>query len=134
MRWQVVKFQHCKTSSLNPYSIGRYSMSPLAAIMAHNLMGLNTYSIGRYSMRHQGEVTLLVEWVLILILLEDTLWGMVLTPILSTPAVLILILLEDTLWVLRNLLNWRNLLSLNPYSIGRYSMSLKIINPSFLMN
>ena len=37
--------------SLNPYSIGRYSMSVYPGRSSSRDVGLNPYSIGRYSMR-----------------------------------------------------------------------------------
>ncbi len=60
--------------SLNPYSIGRYSMSLCLDQLIQGTWGLNPYSIGRYSMsqnRHAHSKQ--VRFVLILILLEDTL-------------------------------------------------------------
>ena len=60
--------------------------------------------------------------VLILILLEDTLWvGFILRPGKGC-TVLILILLEDTLWA-QKLISYGDFCKrLNPYSIGRYSL------------
>ena len=39
-----------KKESLNPYSIGRYSMSGYTPLNSDGTPSLNPYSIGRYSM------------------------------------------------------------------------------------
>ena len=63
-------------SCLNPYSIGRYSLRRRKRSSRISWTGLNPYSIGRYSLSFwmvRGWICRQV--VLILILLEDTLWG-----------------------------------------------------------
>ena len=61
--------------------------------------------------------------VLILILVEDTLWDFSRNAYQAMDKVLILILMEDTLWVSMN--GYKpSYLSLNPYSNGRYSMGV----------
>ena len=61
--------------------------------------GLNPYSNGRYSMRWPNFRNCWVTRVLILILMEDTLWDYPRCKGWWCACVLILILLEDTLWV-----------------------------------
>ena len=65
----------------------------------NNKQSLNPYSIGRYSLSPE-EIDEDAKYicVLILILLEDTLWGNYCNGESSPWCVLILILLEDTLW------------------------------------
>ena len=59
---------------LNPYSIGRYSVSKYTNVKLAELKCLNPYSIGRYSVRTSWPIVQGTEkQVLILILLEDTL-------------------------------------------------------------
>ena len=86
---------------LNPYSIGRYSLRQLKNRRKIPPNSLNPYSIGRYSLRRFTQSRKSLKFtVLILILLEDTLWGCSGT--------------------------WRTVrvpYRLNPYSIGRYSLS-----------
>ena len=87
---------------------------------------LNPYSIGRYSLRIINKYNTMANksFVLILILLEDTLWGgCILHARESLCGVLILILLEDTLWEKVCSVWQTTSYSLNPYSIGRYSLS-----------
>ena len=87
-------------TSLNPYSIGRYSVSLLRFdLLVENISCLIPYSIGRYSVSHYiFSLKKRLFCVLILILLEDTLWDVELGYFGKTIYVLILILLEDTLW------------------------------------
>ena len=88
-------------NSLNPYSNGRYSMGALC-LLWHKfpLDSLNPYSNGRYSMRHLCH--------------HHSVRGLL---------VLILILMEDTLWVQTSQEIRVSQAGLNPYSNGRYSMS-----------
>ena len=60
--------------SLNPYSTGRYSMRELKTTKVLIQMSLNPYSTGRYSMSMTKLTKAQKSAVLILILLEDTLW------------------------------------------------------------
>ena len=87
---------------LNPYSIGRYSLRGIDFNTRYiRPDGLNPYSIGRYSLRLKTLWLQKQQKVLILILLEDTLWDYInFTILIKFFIVLILILLEDTLWVL----------------------------------
>ena len=86
---------------------------------------LNPYSNGIYSMRNVITMKEIITWVLILILLEDTLWAATyLHYVLDWYYVLILILLEDTLWEFIQPPKNNVTFCLNPYSIGRYSMSI----------
>ena len=71
------------------------------------LWSLNPYSIGRYSLRANDYA------------------------ITASLDVLILILLEDTLWVIWNFYMKFIIKSLNPYSIGRYSLRVLINNKIF---
>ena len=60
--------------SLNPYSIGRYSLSNTEVKVESGIVSLNPYSIGRYSLSGTCTSAVAVSVrVLILILLEDTL-------------------------------------------------------------
>ncbi len=60
--------------SLNPYSTGRYSMRYRETAAIRYIPSLNPYSTGRYSMRLTPNFQYaIVNGVLILILLEDTL-------------------------------------------------------------
>ena len=61
--------------------------------------------------------------VLILILMEDTLRVKQLLRTMKYIEVLILILMEDTLRDLLSMMYYKSLMSLNPYSNGRYSES-----------
>ena len=62
--------------SLNPYSIGRYSMRYNQSKSGAKRMSLNPYSNGRYSMGRWNSLSKdWFLWVLILILMEDTLWA-----------------------------------------------------------
>ena len=63
--------------------------------------------------------------------MEDTLWVCAEKGLTEMPLVLILILMEDTLWVDLGQINAMLELGLNPYSNGRYSMSgLTIYDPA----
>ena len=55
--------------------------------------------------------------------MEDTLWGIRKSADSKWVDVLILILMEDTLWACMREILIQQELSLNPYSNGRYSMS-----------
>ena len=84
---------------------------------------LNPYSNGRYSMGFLKELMRALGIVLILILMEDTLWAKKYVNVKNISSlVLILILMEDTLWVLLVLIEHWASSRLNPYSNGRYSM------------
>ena len=64
-----------KAGGLNPYSNGRYSMRSAGRWKWMKIVGLNPYFNGRYSMREEcWKVKFWIKRVLILILMEDTLW------------------------------------------------------------
>ena len=94
----AINAENAKNASLNPYSNGIYSMSSAARVITSARKSLNPYSNGIYSMR---------SWRKCLI---------------TTGLVLILILMEYTLWESLVLLMKMNAISLNPYSNGIYSM------------
>ena len=86
--------------SLNPYSDGRYSMSWVLMLkVVPVLMGLNPYSNGRYSMR-QASVKVNGVWHTSLNPYSIGRYSMGMLKILLGAAlgVIILILMEDTLW------------------------------------
>ena len=85
---------------LNPYSIGRYSLSSNSKVRQSNTGTVLILILLEDTLWgcHKAS-TAQVLWVLILILLEDTLWGRKVTAWTPNKVVLILILLEDTLWV-----------------------------------
>ena len=93
--------------SLNPYYIGRYSMSIKFLKYAILFFSLNPYYIGRYSMSYT----------------KCNSHG-------GFKSVLILIILEDTLWVqYHGYSSYMAENGLNPYYIGRYSMRIFNIWP-----
>ena len=113
------------TLSLNPYSNGRYSLSFKEDSHRIHKRSLNPYSNGRYSLSDNNfRGTWKTADVLILILMEDTLWVSVYSLQSCDVEVLILILMEDTLWVMKKVNIKEITESLNPYSNGRYSLSL----------
>jgi len=134
---------------LNPYCIGRCSLSQrillcvtrfievLILIVLEDALWvnerwtndertncLNPYCIGRCSLSSETSgVFQGADPVLILIVLEDALWENVIVVIAPTIEVLILIVLEDALWVLSFETTQFNTFCLNPYCIGRCSLS-----------
>ena len=110
---------------LNPYCNGRYSLSKANRRLRRMTNRLNPYCNGRYSLRRSS-----FGWdksshrVLILIVMEDTHWGLF---FIETNfyfiRVLILIVMEDTHW--GHPQGWEGaeeLVGLNPYCNGRYSL------------
>ena len=150
--WEKIATSH-NTQCLNPYSIGRYSVrtrffrshrkanSVLILILLEDTLWATNQEANIKLLQvlililledtlwatNQEENIKLLQ-VLILILLEDTLWEFLYwTQVLFRRGVLILILLEDTLWELLNQLKEHTGRGLNPYSIGRYSVSAQVI-------
>ena len=121
----IYRFLELSCSHLNPYYTGSYSMSYPNLQKRVAEYCLNPYYIGSYSMRslsaYHGQDA---DEVLILIILEVTLWDLVVTNVIDNgDRVLILIILEVTLWAYHGqdadeVVRQR----LNPYYIGSYSM------------
>ena len=126
--WEKIATSH-NTQCLNPYSIGRYSVRTRffrSHRKANSVLILILLEDTLWATNQEENIKLLQ--VLILILLEDTLWEFLYwTQVLFRRGVLILILLEDTLWELLNQLKEHTGRGLNPYSIGRYSVSAQVI-------
>ena len=94
--------------------------------------GLNPYYNGRYSTREAEDLwNELIEKVLILIIMEDTLRVNLCLLLRFQVNVLILIIMEDTLRELQNRFILKSVLSLNPYYNGRYSTRAKFIIPLY---
>ena len=91
--------------------------------MDSNIISLNPCFNGRYSLSLLKVSTRTNDKVLILVLMEDTLWARVQDEGWKGWSVLILVLMEDTLWVKR--LNFSaSKYCLNPCFNGRYSLRL----------
>ena len=100
--------------------------------MKKELSGLNPCSNGRYSLSKAGAKSVKNLKVLILVLMEDTLWDFSVTGYICKDAeVLILVLMEDTLWV-ETLVDRLRKGSLNPCSNGRYSLSHYLPDMKFI--
>jgi len=109
---------------LNPYCIGRCSLSSICNERLIQIkMCLNPYCIGRCSLSRSLSIESTESLVLILIVLEDALWGMRDAIKVIRKKVLILIVLEDALWAFKWIKDWFKRRSLNPYCIGRCSLS-----------
>ena len=90
-----------KFRSLNPCFTGIYSLSRVSAtIVRHLLYSLNPCFTGIYSLRQLWKPSCVRYW-----------------------RVLILVLLEYTLWAFVNVLQMRNISGLNPCFTGIYSLS-----------
>ena len=91
-------------------------------IKGAELGGLNPCFNGRYSQRmFSGRGQHTIRWVLILVLMEDTLRDLTLAGRSLKKGVLILVLMEDTLRVFDNNSSHIFVFCLNPCFNGRYS-------------